>query len=489
MTRICFVSYEIHPATAGGCGVLLYNAARALLSQGHEVIFVLDLSATAFHRFQNQDRLRLPNPDHCQAYLVEELCAALPQHREDFGSDALWRAYRLDFACRQVAERERPDLIEFFDYYGVGHYALSAKLAGLAYNRIHLAVRLHNSIEILGVNEAAECLSFWHYAIHALEHSSLRLAETVLYPSRAYLEETYLPYYEPWFGGLAWSKPPLIDHPKRETVRPKADIALFYGRLFAWKGVDRFVDAAMTYLVEPANPPLRFYLVGYDSMLSPLSGLPSCRDYLLRKIPSTYREYFTFTGPLSWAQLEQILPAVQFAVIPSYCESFCYAAHELYAAGVPLIVSDIPAFRDYFKEGKNALVFDGSVSDLARQMARLSRETELRQRLSCPYSLADAPLGDFYTRQERVSWMNLESQSQGLSLLVVVLAEAAMEADIQRTMEALRRSGWNGSFCCAQLRKKRPTERRSGYWAGYIPCRTRRAVCFPPRPCARLRHS
>ena len=42
MSTILFVSYEIHPTTWGGAGVLLHHAAVQLLSEGHRVVFLLD---------------------------------------------------------------------------------------------------------------------------------------------------------------------------------------------------------------------------------------------------------------------------------------------------------------------------------------------------------------------------------------------------------------------------------------------------------------
>ena len=182
MSRICFVSYEIHPTTWGGCGVLLHNAARVLLSQGHEVVFLLDIPAEHFHCFRDEHRLDLPHPENCRAYHVDALCADAPLRDSDFPGFFTWKAYRFDFACRQVCALEHPDVVEFFDYCGVAHYALSAKAAGLDYQDTHLAIRLHNTCEVMDVHEATKPLCFDRYMLYALEHGALRLAESVLYP-------------------------------------------------------------------------------------------------------------------------------------------------------------------------------------------------------------------------------------------------------------------------------------------------------------------
>jgi glycosyltransferase involved in cell wall biosynthesis len=436
MSRICFVSYELHPVTPGGCGVLLYNAAHVLLERGHEVIFVLDMSRHAYERFRDEERDLLPHPERCRSYDLNELCQDIPFTEGDFVNHHFWRAYRFHWACRQVAQMDQPDVIEFFDYCGVGHYALNAKMSGLDYCNCHLAVRLHNSIEIIDANQASSGYDLTRHYIYALEHSALRLAETVLYPSLAYLDLAYRPYYGQWYGRTVLSQPPLLRHPQFSARLPQADVILFYGRIFGFKGVDRFVDAAVAFLSRPENPRRRFCLVGYDSGEAP-DGSGRYQDFLWRKIPPAHRAQFEFTGQLTWEQIEQLLPRVLFAVVPSYFESFCYAAHELYAAGVPVIVSDIPAFRDYFVHERNCLKFDGSVSDLTRQMERLSSDAGLRARLSQPYPLLTQPLGDFYEGPFPATWTQDPQSLEQPPVLVCVIGTD--DGCMDTTLAALKR--------------------------------------------------
>ena len=56
MSTICFVTYEIHPTTRGGCGVLLHHATELLLQQGHQVVFLLDIPRHEFNQFEQRDR-------------------------------------------------------------------------------------------------------------------------------------------------------------------------------------------------------------------------------------------------------------------------------------------------------------------------------------------------------------------------------------------------------------------------------------------------
>lgn len=439
MSRICFVTYEIYPTTWGGCGVLLHNAAQVLLKQGHEIIFILDVPLEFFERFKQQDRHNLPQSEQCRAYHVDSLCHDIELQRSDFLSQAQWQSWRFHIATQKVAEMEHPDIIEFFDYCGVGHYALAAKVAGIAYQHSQLTIRLHNSLELMDRYEATKPLDFERYYYHALERSALQMAETIVYPSQSYLDEAYKPWYGPWFGQQIWSKPPLVNIPKPAATQPTERTILYYGRLFAFKGVDRFIDAAVAFLIQHPTISTSFTLVGYDSGLAP-DGSASYQEYLSKKIPAHLLKHFIFTGHLDRDDFEQLLPRVLFAVFPSYLEAFCYAAHELYAAGIPLIVSDIPNFKDYFKHNENALVFDGSVKDLTQQMYHLYQNQALRQQITNPFPVADDPLGTFYNGPFYRTWIN-HTEASLPSLLVCILVDQPNQ--LEATLTALRQTAIN----------------------------------------------
>jgi len=216
MSRICFASYEIHPITSGGCGVLLHNSAHVLLSQGHELIFLFDISELEFQIFNEQERLKYPHPENCKAYLVENLCQDLliPQRR-DFLSEFEWRSYRFYHASKWIEKEEHPEVIEFFDYCGIAYFTLSAKLTGKEFQDTHLAIRLHTSLELIDREQSTNIHDEERYIMFGMEHQALRLAETVLYPSEYFLDHAYKPFYEPWFGNLEESQPAIVFFPQK----------------------------------------------------------------------------------------------------------------------------------------------------------------------------------------------------------------------------------------------------------------------------------
>jgi uncharacterized protein YifN (PemK superfamily) len=93
-------------------------------------------------------------------------------------------------------------------------------------------------------------------------------------------------------------------------------------------------------------------------------------------------------------------------------------------------MSNIPAFQDVFTHGKNALIFDGTVGDLADQMTILSTDADLRKSLSCPYPIDENPLGDFYAYEKHSSWMQSKLiDSISYEILICILANQNEDID------------------------------------------------------------
>jgi glycosyltransferase involved in cell wall biosynthesis len=437
MTRICLVGNEIHPTTPGGAGSLVFHLAKTLIGEGHEIIFLLDLSKDAFLRFERADRFLLPNPSKSRVFHVDTLCARIPYHEDDFPSRYLWESYRFDYAARQVYELEKPDLFEFVDYCGPAYFALCAKIAGLSYQNARIVVRIHGSVESIDRRTLAKPINFDRYTIYALEHYSLRLAESVLYPTTSSLQEYQSGEHDPWFGETILAEPVSTEQLHRDREEPGANIILFYGRLFAVKGVDQFVDAAILLLLENPDSPLEFYLVGYDSMDPQVEEQISYQEYLLRKVPEKFRERFIFTGFISQNQLEEFLPRVKFAVFPSLYESFCLAAHELRRARIPFILSKIPAFQDHFVPDVDALYFDGSVSDLVEKMKLLDADLSARQALSQPFFTEPSDKYSFYGTVPRPSWMKPDREYIPSGILICILDEERNDDLVAQSLDSI----------------------------------------------------
>lgn len=405
MSRILFVSYEIHPTTMGGCGVLIHHAANVLLAAGHDVVLLLDVPESYFRSFVDKDRLQFSVPDRVRAYRVDDLCDDFPLNASDVPCVFQWKSLRFAHAQRRVLELERIDFVEYFEYCGAGYYAFAERLYsgneagnGPVHRIPVLGSRAHGSIEVLDRYGAGQVADSDKFMLHSLERGAMDLSEVVLFPSKAYYERYYRDMYSLPAERVVISSPPKLPFP-RVTRRPKKgerSSIVFLGRMFHLKGVDQFVHTAVMLLKQRPELDCTIELIGYDSDESPVHG--SYAAYLKTLIPSRLRDRFVFTGQLTHEQIAARLGNALFAVFPNRTESFCYALHEIYDAGVPVVVNNLPAFTDFFHDGRNAIVYDGTTVGLLAAMKRMIDDPALRERLCRPFAVAEEPISDFYER-------------------------------------------------------------------------------------------
>lgn len=466
MRTICFVTYELYPVTRGGCGALLYNVACQLLQAGHRVVFLLDVDRPTFERFDLEERLLLPQSENCVAYQLSAVLPEVTLSREDFSSWYEWRSYLLSLGAQHVYEAERPDLIEFFDYHGVAYYTLCEKLALGRFEGSHIAVRFHATIEAMDRVDLTNFLSPELWTLYSLERGALDLAETVIAPSHSFYERSLSNLYPGSRGRERIAVPPLRKALTRHQA-PKRDpqAVLCYGRLFSIKGVDLMVDAAVLWMQQCPEIRPKFYFVGGDSMQPPDGG-GEYAEYLKRRIPTELKQYFHFTGHMSHEAMEELLADVRFAVFANRYESFCYAAHELYAAHVPLIVSAIPGFADFFEHEKNALVFDETRADsLVQSMDRLWHDGDLRARLAFPYPVIPQNVAPVYEEEHLESWMDVAQRKATLApLRITTLIVAASLSDAKQTARPLR--GADRHHCLVLLPAESYPDEISAYLFG-----------------------
>lgn len=433
------MSYEISPTTRGGAGVLIASGVRQLIAIGHEVVLLLDIPKSDYDQFMWHDRLvHFQSPEMIRAYLVQDLCNDIPLLPSDFDCDYLWRSFRFHWALRKVYSLETPDIIEFFDYCGVAYHALSSKITEGEYKDSVLAIRIHNTIEVIDANEPTR-LDRDRIILYGLEHQSLRFAEAIVYPSEQYIEEAYKPHYpEKWFGVAKRSTPPLDTNLVPSQEEADRNIILFYGRLFGFKGVDQFIDAAIRTLgYGPVPADFTFVAAGYESEHAP-DGSNSYREYLEKRIPSKLKHRFDFPGYLEQERLTQLLSKVRFAVFPNRFESFGYAAHELHTAGIPLILNDIPAFRAFFEDAKTALFYDGTVEDLGNKMRLLIENEEITHLLTRNMAEVPADFSAFYADPPTSTWIRSITRSEHVfTPLVCVIRDGEKLEDLWGTISRI----------------------------------------------------
>lgn len=423
MARICFLTNELAPYTWGGCGTLLRSLAQQLLAQGHAVVFLLDVPVEAFTAFDQNSFIR---PDLVKAYHMPPLCDDLPQERPGSVGRYTTLARRYHHALSKLSAGEHFDFMEFTDYSGAAAFALAAKIARGTYSQSRIGVRMHNPASSLLALEPHDPLAVEKPLLRGLERQAVDLAETVLINTPGYFSSWESPAFRLLSGEPVTSPPPLLPLPSRTAGRDEAEAILFFGRLNAFKGVDVFLDAALAFMRRNPASTARFLLAGHDSVQPP-AGEGSYADSLRARIPRSLAHRFVFLGSIGLDDLLLRLPEVRFAVFPSRLESFCYAAHEVRATATPIIVNDIPAFRDAFVDAESALFFDGSATDLVHGMERLWNDKALADKLAqAPLRQASPPDSVYAQSTARPSWIQAPGTApRPLTPLVVVLADGS----------------------------------------------------------------
>ncbi len=125
-------------------------------------------------------------------------------------------------------------------------------------------------------------------------------------------------------------------------------------------------------LLAPDRPGLRLLIAGYGDA-----------DEHREKLPEALRDRAVFLGELSEEDKIRMLHSVDVFCSPNTGgESFGIVTAEAMAAGLPIVASDIPAFRDLLRGGLAGQLFaTGDPASLAREVGRLlddpARQAEL----------------------------------------------------------------------------------------------------------------
>lgn len=385
-----FVSYELAPINAGGCGVFIHNALQELLKDSdNHIVLLLDMPKYECEQYENEYKPQLPNNKNLKIVCLSEILKGDVGCGQEYDNIFLQKSYRFYKGLLLLCEQLAINYIEFFDYVGIGYFAIRAKRFEGEFENIILSVRAHCTIDLMDIEQIPNEINLYKIEMYQMEKDAIRHADYVMAPSNSW-SQIYMQRYDVKQESIIVSPPPVKNWDDVEYIlNEKQQDVLFYGRIFQLKGVDVFIDAAVLFISKNSSNNSIFYLVGYDGF--DMNGTPY-RNQLIERIPEEFRKRFVFTGQLDHKKLEKILCSVRFAVFPNLVESFCYSIHELYGIGVPIISNNIPAFNDYFQNEKNALVYDGTSYDLVAKMEKMLNNADLRKQISSPFKVTNNKL-------------------------------------------------------------------------------------------------
>lgn len=185
------------------------------------------------------------------------------------------------------------------------------------------------------------------------------------------------------------------NRPSTQAPRTKSTLVAYAGHLYPWKGVDVLIRALRQL------PSIHALIVGG------LSGEPD-----LERIRTLARELdvdrrVRFSGQVEPSRVPDLLKEAAILVLPTVATaSAAYTSplklFEYFAAGKPVVASDLPPIREVVRDGENGLLFvAGSPDSLACAIRRLEDDKPLADALA-ERAIADVEQYSWCRRAERL---------------------------------------------------------------------------------------
>jgi len=370
--ELCWVTRELDPLTPGGIGAAVRGLAAEAAERGARCHLLVDLPP---RRLAGR-AWRAGLPGGVAVHAVSRLARGVPPAHA-FRSPAYWRSFRIWRALQALAQRVPLAGVEFPDYEGPGFVALKAARLGLpCAGGAALRVRLHGTAELAARADERPAPDPASLQTFAMERYALQHAHAVVTPG-----ESVADWYEA--EGVALGGPRIVHPPPTPVVEARGPVRrreggplriVFVGKLQPLKGARELVDAVARLLRARGPEAAELHLVGADA---PGRFGPSHRAELRARIPAALEGAFHFHGPLPRERAMALAAGCHLGALPSRMETWCLAAHELRALGLPLLVSDLPAFRDAFAADPHVTRTAPTPEALARALeARLEAPRE-----------------------------------------------------------------------------------------------------------------
>lgn len=393
MKHVVFVTYELHPVNPGGAGVFIAGAVRELARAGYRCTALCDFPESEIDAANASLAREDLRPGSVRAVSVSALTSSWTVS----GDRSLFedKSERFAEAVSALHARDPIDLVEFPEYAGMGLGTLRRRLVGRGLQDVRIAVRIHGSLEFIDQVEEHP-VSQTRLHMHRMEHLSLKLADVIFTPSRS-MGRWYADYHGFDTARLLESPPPMKTllkgfHRTERLVDPGH--FLFYGKLQEVKGCDVFAAAAASLLATRSDQHWRFTFVGRDTHCV-AHGRPASAC-VLEILPRSRRDAFELIPAITREHLFALARTPIAAVVPSRFETFCLAAHELRAVGLPLVVPRIAGFVDYLNEETGCLTYDGTANGLMQAMLRIREEPGLHEQLVSRPTCSLRPYEDAY---------------------------------------------------------------------------------------------
>ncbi|QSQ14752.1 glycosyltransferase [Myxococcus landrumensis] len=435
--RVCLVTDELYPFTAGGIGRILHNLIEDTLRRESGVeMHVLLPSYVSVSALEVEQ--------HFQGQVKAHVAKARPEWEVGFDEGGVYPppAAFTDTSChaqsmelllhlrRLAAEGTHFDVVEFPDYRGWAFCSLQEKLLGCGLLETEIAVRVHSTAGILAPFER-QALSREHLGTYEFERKALLDADLVVTHLSAVAEvnRAYYGFPRTWLDKVVQEFPPVAARPDMVPLRGEGDRdLLFVTKIQNVKRTDLFVRGAATFM--RGCPEYRG-----NAVLACHTANAAYLAYVQSLIPEDLRPRFIFSGP---SKDRDALMRHGIVVIPSDYESLNLTAYEASAAGATLVLNGACiAFGSGtpFVEGVNCYKFDGDVEGLASALERAWRSPGLR-----PVEwTADAP---YWEKERKKSAPAARSKASALPRVSVLITNFNLGRFLPETLASIADSNY-----------------------------------------------
>jgi glycosyltransferase involved in cell wall biosynthesis len=388
---LVFPTFEIAPIANGGIGqyissviqqlqdceyiplVVLYNLPQNRLTDAKNHFDALGLNCEIFH-INELSPIQLEPED---VYNIEKNSLALMKGLENL------------ISLKEVAG------VEWCDHAGMAFHTLRDKHCNpdSVFKNIPMWLHLHGAREICDLTDrypvALDSGNSYVLSNYA-ERLSLELADAWKSPSQAvaYWFTSYFGIHNKIFTSPLPYRKLATQDSHRQIARPAFPIKILVpGRLQHLKGSD-IVAQACVELCKTFPNQFHATFAGYN-LPTANPNYASSLDEIKSFIPEEFASHFSFPGKFSAEQYLKLAEESHLAVFASRVETFCLAVHELNWIGVPIILPDIPAFKDHFEHQINCYKFDGTVEGLTSLLTQILDNPELLTQIQ------SQPISDF----------------------------------------------------------------------------------------------
>lgn len=419
--RILFVAHQFFPEHYAGVETVTLGLARELRNRGHETFVFAAKRSTPINDIESGET---------EDYEFE----GVPVRRVGRPQEGFSRPYRLDYENEVMAQRAReyvreirPDVVHAEHFQGLSGSVIPAfKEAGapLVYTATDfwtfcpvVDLHRHDGKMCTGpeISHCTRCI--------ASRHSTSRMKKAVdLMPNAAIRAAAAVS--ETPLSGLSLSLRQIRDLKQRpgrlREYMSQVDHIIVYTRLMRdlllANGIGEGRIQVSPYGIDVSNikkaprnenvpPPLRVGFVGTmaphkgcDTLIEAVRKLPerpevrlSIHGNLERFKPFVRRlrhlagddPRITFAGPFSRERVGHVFSELDVLVVPSrWYENQPGVILEAFAAGMPVVATNLGGMSEFVKHEKNGLLFElEDVDGLSRQLRRLVEEPELIQKL------------------------------------------------------------------------------------------------------------